>query len=83
MQFRSCIIWFYQAQNSCPQCQVPFEQFNAYEAKSNLFALTYFCYSSLQILWKMNTTIFFPKIGTDRFTLSENNFSLSQFLQIK
>ena len=49
---------------------------DAYETKSNLFTLIHFLYCSLQVLWKINTT-FFP-IDTE----GENNFSLSQFLQI-
>ena len=83
MEFVICNIWFYQAQNSCPQRQVSLWQFDAYETKSNLFTLIWFLYCSLQVLWRINTTTYFPVIDNDRFTLSENNSSLSRFLENK
>ena len=89
--FNSNILWnlgvaifdLYQVQKSCARYQVPLQQFDAYGTKSNLFTLIYFLYCSLQVLWKIITLTFFPIIDTDHFTLNENNFSLSQFLQIK
>ena len=78
-----CNIWFYQIQNSCARRQVPLQQFDAHGAKSNLFSLIYFLYCSLQVLWKIITATLFTYNRHWPLHLNENNFSLSQLLQIK